>query len=161
MIYFLPTLTFKRIIFIIAILGIMQSCQQKENFDSNCLEIALPDTLRFNVVDKNTGEDLFFSNSPEYTTDQIHFTTPNATFNIKPRAVTSSNLGKHFLMTVGTGNDSGIIKSYISNNLVHTLQYNVKKHENNGCPRYLFDKIIINNEQTEQNVQGRVLQLKK
>ena len=147
------------LIFTTAIFSILQSCVKKD-ISSNCLAILAPDTLRFNVVDKNTGMDLFFSNSPIYTTDQIYLTVQDVKFDLTPKIETSAKLGKHFIV-VATGNASGTIKLYIANNLEHTLQYTLKKDETYDCPKYLFDKVVINGTQTEQNLNGRVILLKK
>ncbi|MGC4235729.1 MAG: hypothetical protein QM594_22330 [Niabella sp.] len=153
--------TFKFIALCTVILSVFQSCEKRNATGANCLAFIKPDTLRFNVVDKNTGENLFFSSTPSYTADQIYFIIDNMAAHLKPKAEASTKLGKHFMIAVGAWEKSGIIKGFIDDKLEYTINYSMKKDKSSECPAYVFDKITINGNQQEENIKDRVILLKK
>ena len=146
------------VILVITSLFMVSSCT-KEKKDKPCLAIFAPDLLQFNIVDKNTGADLLFSGTPTYTVDQIYFTINGNINKQKPRVETSTTLGKYLTLPAGAG-PTGTIKIYISDELKFTVDYTLKKDENNYCSADIFDKLTINGTQQELNVRGRIVQLK-
>ncbi|GAB3422568.1 hypothetical protein [Niabella aquatica] len=154
------TTIFKTITLCTAFLFILRSCK-KANTGENCLPFIKADTLRFNVVDKNSGENLFFPNTPHYTSDQILFLIDDMTVPVKTNIETSSSGQKNFLIAIGSGQKSGIIKGYIDGMMEYTIDYLMKQDRTSGCPAYIFDKIIVNGNQQEHNLKGRVIVLKK
>ncbi len=155
------SVTFKFIALCTVFLPVCQSCEKRNATDANCLAFIKADTLRFNVMDKNTGENLFFSSTPGYTTDQIYFIIDDMAAHLKPKVEVSTGLGKHFMIAVGTGNKSGIIKGFIDDKPEYTIHYLMKEDKSSECPMYVFDKITINGNQQEKNIKGSVILLKK
>ncbi|RDC55855.1 hypothetical protein DU508_16480 [Pedobacter chinensis] len=145
---------------IISVLMVIQSCNKKGAENANCLPAIIPDSLRFNIVDKNTGEDLFFSNTPVYTTNQIHFLIDDMATNISPVVKTSVSLGKHFLIRFGGYNKTGSLKTYIAGKLQYNIEYTMREDKTTGCLRIVLDKIKVNGGQVETNLKDRVVLLK-
>jgi hypothetical protein len=146
------------VILVITSLFMVSSCTKEER-DGPCLAIFAPDLLQFNIVDKNTGADLLFSGTPTYTVDQIYFTINGNINKQKPRVETSATLSKYLTLPAGAG-PTGTIKLYLADELKFTIDYTLKKNENSNCSPDLFDKLTINGTQMEQNVHGRIVQLK-
>jgi hypothetical protein len=152
---------FKRILFVLSIVIIVQSCEKGNTENSNCLAIVVPDILRLNVVNKNTGEDLFFSPSPVYTTNQIHFVIDDMQANVSPKIEASATLGKHFSIEIGGGSKAGYIRAYLADKLAYTIQYTMKEVRTSNCPKYVLDKVIVDGNQVEENINSRVILLKQ
>lgn len=155
----IPFLRFSPLILFIATLFLVPSCTKKEIENPACLAIFVPDYFQFTIVDKNTGADLFFSSTPSYTVDQIYFTVEGNTGKPKPKVETSVTLGKHFSIP-GNGGRTGTIKVYVADELKFTIDYTMKRENNTNCSRDIFDKLTINSNQKEENIQGRVVKLK-
>lgn len=119
--------TFKIIALCTVILSVFQSCEKRNATGENCLGFIKPDTFRFNVVDKNTGENLFFSSTPSYTADQIYFIIDDRATHLKPKVEASTELGKHFMIAVGVWDKSGIIKGFINDKAEYTINYLTKE----------------------------------
>lgn len=154
-------LNFKSILLLMAVLPMMQSCDKKGSEGMACPAGLIAEPFRFIIVDKSTGENLFFSNTPLYTTDQISYANSYAALFFKPRVETSAILGKHFSILVGSGTENtDILKIHIADKLAYTIEYTSKLGKSSGCPISFIDKIIINGNQKEENIRGKVILLK-
>ncbi len=157
----LSIIGFKNILFVLSFVLIVQSCEKGNTENSNCLAIIVPETLRFNIVNENTGENLFFSTSPMYATSQLHFVIDDMQVNVSPKIETSATLGKHFTIGIGGLNKAGILKAYLADKLAYTIQYTMKEVKISGCPRYILDNIVIDGTQVEANISGRIILFKR
>lgn len=86
------------------LLLILISCSKKEK--SNCLlvpvALILP-SFNFQVIDKNTGTDLFFSPSPAYSLNDIKIVFKNhdnKLDSISPPLNTNNGTGSHFMYII-------------------------------------------------------------
>lgn len=154
-------LNFKSILLLMIVLPMIQSCDKKDSEGKICLAGLIAERFHFNIVDKSTGENLFFSNTPRYTTDQISYANSDAALFFKPAVETSAILGKHFSILVGSGTENtDILKIYIADKLAYTIEYTSKLDKSSGCLLSFVDKITINGNQKEENIRGRVILLK-
>jgi len=151
---------FRNGILLVAIFLFIQSCDKKDVEGENCLTAINTDTLRFNVIDNTTSENLFFSSSPRYSVDQIYVLVDDMPTKVKPYVRTSATLGQHF-MVGHSGTDGGRIRIYIADNLEFNIDFTKKIDRSSGCPQYFFDKVVINGTQQEENIQNRVITLRK
>lgn len=138
-----------------------QSCSKRSTDDSNCVGELPQDTLRFNIVDKTTGQDLFFSEVPAYKTSDLYFVIDDMTANIYPEVSTTAESGRCFLLRLGGGKNGGILKTYIAGKLEFTIDYKRKEYKGGDCQRYMLDKLIVNGLEEQSDVRNRVVVFKK
>ncbi len=135
------------------------SCKKK-SVPANCITAIIPDTLRFHILDIESGTDLFFSAKPFYREDQIYCQIEGVNVPVLPRISTSVQ-GKHFYIAIGAGTATGNIDIYIDQQRAFDLQYSMRRDLQKSCPQYLLDRLLVNHTQLETNVHGRIIPLKK
>lgn len=144
----------------IATLSTISSCSKKDDENKACLAIFMPDKFRFSFINKITGDDLFFSNRPIYTTEQLYAVFDNQTTQLKPKVENLLRPEQHFSLSSETAAKSGTIKLYLDNQLKFTIDYTMKKADPSHCAPYIFDQLLINGTQKEVQLKDRVIQLK-
>ena len=148
--------------FIIAVFTIASTCAfmtscSPSNDEPPCLAVVIPDTLRFNVLDKETKVDLFFSDSPAYDTTEIQLLKKGMDGNLEPahRGIAKDWEDVHFFSIVHP-DDTLFLK--ITDQPLDTIAY-IGKPADTPCPQTILDKVTFNSESPELNAHGRIIPL--
>ncbi len=115
----------RNILFFMPLLLLMASCKKS---NTNCEEAVcpaifiLPPPVKFNVVDKNTDADLFFSSSPQYSLNDliVYVKKNNSDTSHIPFYIDSSSSNKHFITPISNLNATYFIQ--IQNNVNDTIE---------------------------------------
>jgi hypothetical protein len=121
----------------------------KSNSEGPCSMLIKYSSMNFNVVDASTGKDLFFSDNPKYTVDQIgFFKTKDKLFKEgwKPQVI-GSGIQRYFTVTIGAeSKDTLLMKLPISggNEAVDVFSFTLKPSKE-PCEAAVLDKAKLNN----------------
>ena len=106
--------------------------------------------VNFKVVDASTGKDLFFSDNPKYTPDQIGFFKTKDKLFKEPKKPEVIGLGtqRYFKMQIDNiaSKDTLLMKLPVSggNETADVFSYTIMR-SNEPCPSSIFDKAKLNN----------------
>ncbi|WP_342331684.1 hypothetical protein [Pedobacter sp. FW305-3-2-15-E-R2A2] len=131
---------------LIVVLG--SACTKSDPVTYCSMQIKYSD-MNFNVVDASTGKDLFFSDNPRYTVDQIaFFKTKDKLFKEgwKPQVI-GSGAQRYFTVTIGAESvDTLLMKLPISggNEAVDVFSFTLKPSKE-PCEAAVLDKAKLNN----------------
>jgi hypothetical protein len=134
----------------------MISCSPS-NDEPPCLAVVTPDTLRFNVFDKETKVDLFFSDSPAYDTTEVQLLKKGVDGALEPahKGIAKGWEDVHFFSTVYP-DDTLFLK--IADQPLDTIAF-IGKPADTPCPQTILDKVTFNSEAPELNAHGRIIPL--
>lgn len=130
-------------------------CSEKNNEINPCTyEMKYP-SVDFKVVNAQTGEDLFFSNTPKYTTSQICFFQTKDKLRkdtIRPEVI-GSGASRYFKMrlTNPIQKDTLIFKVPIANNTSEDLFIYSTKNGSDFCLSPVLNKAYLNNTELNTN----------
>jgi hypothetical protein len=108
--------------------------------------------LPFNVVDSNTGQDLYFSSAPKYqTSNLIFFSKKDKTRKdtIRP-VVTGTGTSRYFMVPVNNTVTQDTLLMKLASNPDDVIAYTIKKG-GDTCPTYVLDKVFFNGTQLNSN----------
>ena len=136
--------------FFIALLVVVigSGCRKSDPITFCSLEMKYS-SMNFNVVDASTGKDLFFSDNPKYTVDQIgFFKTKDKLFKEgwKPQVI-GSGIQRYFTVIIGAESiDTLLMKLPISggNEAVDVFSFTLKPSKE-PCAAAVLDKAKLNN----------------
>lgn len=125
------------------------SCEKSNSLDNlgtyGCLTVIAPAYLKFNVVDKNSGQDLFFSAAPKYQITKLFlFKKSDKTRKdtIRPDVI-GSGTTRYFKLSVNNGVKRDTLVFKIANNpddeLINTFKLSADR-----CPQYVLDNVYFN-----------------
>lgn len=139
--------------------GLLQvSCDKAEPEQGNCFAIVVPDTLRFNVFDKNTKEKLFLSESPKYDLGQLRlFSKSTGEDGLREIEYLVSDEQDYLYTYVTAGSSDNIIYLQIGEQPMDEISFTFKLVKQNGCSYHFLDQVTFNNEASEKNAHGRVV----
>lgn len=140
------------------------SCRKNNNEIIACTyEMKYP-SINFKVVNAQTGEDLFFSNTPKYTTSQICFFKTSDKLRkdtIKPH-VNGSGISRFFSMTLNypAQKDTLILKMpATAENLNEDLFIYTVKNGNDFCLSPILNKGYLNNTELKFNADKLIFKM--
>lgn len=136
--------------FFIALLVVVigSGCRKSDPITFCSLEMKYS-SMNFNVVDASTGKDLFFSDNPKYSVDQIgFFKTKDKLFKEgwKPQVI-GSGIQRYFTVVIGAESiDTLLMKLPISggNEAVDVFSFTLKPSKE-PCAAAVLDKAKLNN----------------
>ncbi|WP_316743323.1 hypothetical protein [Pedobacter antarcticus] len=150
-----------KVIFLSFILVVFFAGCSKENDLVYCTAEWKPAFAEFNVVDKQTGEDLFFVDTPRYNTSQIVFFKTSDKLQkdtIRPAIEGSGKTGFFKLALINTVERDTLIMKLPAKGPAQSTDlyiYTIKK-TGGDCPQSLLDRSFINGiEITPEN--GRLI----
>lgn len=135
--------------FIAVLIVVVGSACTKSDPVTYCSMLIKYSDMNFNVVDASTGKDLFFSDNPKYTPDQISFFKKNDKLfkdGWKPQIV-GSGAQRYFTVTIGAESiDTLLMKLPISggNEAVDVFSFTLKPSKV-PCEAAILDKAKLNN----------------
>jgi hypothetical protein len=135
------------------------SCE-KDRRMIGCTAQYIAPTLRFQVIDKNDGTDLFFAAAPKFSTSDIkvHFkNSQNKLDSLAPQVETVNN-NKVFVYAQQRANLNDTCYLKIKGLKTDTLIYSIKLTE--PCSRPVINKVSINGS-VSNLADGAILQVKK
>lgn len=136
-------------VFIAVLIAVFAAGCTKSNTEGPCSMLIKYSSMNFNVVDASTGKDLFFSDNPKYTMDQIaFFKTKDKLFKEgwKPQVI-GSGIQRYFTVTIGAeSKDTLLMKLPISggNEAVDVFSFTLKPSKE-PCEAAVLDKAKLNN----------------
>jgi hypothetical protein len=137
--------------FFIALLVVLlgSACTKSEPGIIACTLEFRQANMNFNVVDASTGKDLFFSDNPKYTVDQIGFFKTKDKLFKEPRKpqVIGSGTQRYFRMYIDNfaPKDTLLMKLPIpgGNETADVFSYTIKTSKE-PCPSSVLDKAKLN-----------------
>ena len=135
------------------------TCTEENDKEPDCLPAFNSDVLMFRVIDKNTGEDLFFGEEPYYSVDDLHVLRQNFSDPSRLDTVSKSQKEGHFHVVMAMGLETMYLS--IADTPLDTLIYTVKPANMRGCPTVILDGLVFNHSQVEENIHGRGVTLRK
>jgi len=132
------------------------SCSKNSEPPAYCLAIVVPDTLRFNILSKESKTDLFFSTDAVYDTSEIELFRKEVNGNLQKvqLAVEKNWEDLHFYTIV---HSSEIIFLKIGNQPLDTIAVTVAVDPTKPCPQQKLEQVKFNSEAPEQNAHGRIV----
>lgn len=154
------------ILFGLLLFLIFQSCEKKLNGGVTCLAYMVADTLRFNIIDKNSNSDLFFSDNPAYSIEDIKVLKKNSINKFDTLALQVSSAGslKYFGVQISAPYPQGeILYLKIADAALDTLSYTTVRDASSslGCPRYILNTLKYNGSLIGENVHNKIISLKR
>ncbi|MBK1439812.1 hypothetical protein JHJ32_07445 [Parapedobacter sp. ISTM3] len=137
----------KGLLLVIGLGILVASCSKEEK--QPCLAVINPDTLRFNVLNKQTNSDLFFSDSPLYDTTELKLYQKDNEGNLKDfngLGVAKDSEVVHFFSLVYPS-DTLFIK--IADQPLDTIAF-TGKAVSSPCPQTILDEVAFNSETPEK-----------
>lgn len=147
------------LLLLVCVSFIFSAYSKEDDKEPNCLPVIYPDILTFRVVDKNTGEDLFFGEEPPYSVDDLHVLRQNFNDHTRLDTVRISQKEGYFHVPMVLGQNTKYLS--IADTPLDTLTYTVKPANLTGCPTVILDGLIFNHSQIEENIHGREVTLRK
>ena len=143
---------------IVSIGMLLVSCDKAGQERGNCLAVVVPDTLRFNVYDKDTKENLFLSDNPKYDLEQLQlFAKMPGREELEAIEYLISDDQSHLCTYVTAGSANNIIFLQIEEQEMDEITYTFKRVDRLGCPYYMLDQVTFNDETAEKKAHGRVI----
>jgi|GEM_PF-2997051 len=122
-----------------------------------CLGVVYPINFRFLIVDKNTGQDIFFSQGAKYNAEDLIVTEAGLTF--RPKVITNST-GKYLLID---WSDTKPFKRSLSLELHNEFKVNLTvtavQDESTRCLFFVVSEVTYNNI-TVNGLQDKILKIK-
>lgn len=129
------------------------SCNKNTSKEIVGCDLALsPLILPFNVLDVNSGQDLFFSTSPRYETNAIYFFSirdKTRKDTIRP-AITGTATNRIFTVQINNTAIKDTLLMKVATNPDDIIIYEVKKGDG-PCGGLAFDKVYFNGTQLTAN----------
>lgn len=130
----------------IAMFVLLLSCTKKSE-KPNCLAIISPLKLNFNLIDKDTKKDLFFSETPKYQINEIAIYKSSDTEKKNPLKVNVETIqgNKNFYIILAdfTLNQKSSLLFIVGSTNSDKVEYSVKKTDD-VCPDYKIIEINFN-----------------
>lgn len=138
------------------------SCTKKNNQIIACTNEMKYASVNFKVVSIQTGEDLFFSNTPKYTTSQICFFKTKDKLRkdtIRPEII-GSGTSRYFNMRLSNPiqKDTLIVKIPSNNSSEDLFIYSIK-NGSDACLSPILNKAYLNNTELTVNADKLILKM--
>lgn len=145
---------------------IFQSCEKKLDGGVACLAYMVADTLRFNIIDKDNNSDLFFSDNPVYSIQDVKLLTKNSVNQFDTLALQVSSAGslKYFLAHISAPVPQGeTLYLKIADTSLDSLSYTTVKYPSSspGCPRYILNALKYNGSLIGKKIHNKVISIKR
>lgn len=134
-----------RLLLLAVIITLLFSCSKNGKDSVNCTLQLNPIKINFNVLDKTTNEDLYFSSNPRFQTKDLYLFNKKDVARkdtIRP-AITGSGTTRSFQYIVDYSSlqDTLILRTddLSDNTLIYTIQ-----KTNGDCPNYKLINVIFN-----------------
>ena len=135
------------------------SCSKNNGSPIMCTDILILDELRFVVLDKETGEDVFFSNEAIYDTNELILFRRGAEGKLEEAYLRKDDEGEDIYFYTPASSGSDTIFMQIADQPLDTIAYSVIPEPEVDCPQPILDEVRFNNETPEENAHGRIVPL--
>jgi|GEM_PF-978658 hypothetical protein len=154
------TNTLSKAFCLVAAIGmLMASCSKNDSdvADVDCLAHLNPDTLRFVVLDKESGADLFFSDSPVYDTTELKLFRKGAGRALEPahQGIAENRGNIHFFSYVYPADT---LFMQIADQPLDTIAF-TGQVAYRPCPQSLLVAVTFNSEAPQKEAHGRIVPL--
>lgn len=127
------------------LLSAITSCSKNNTETKNCTLQLNPININFNVVDKNTNQDLYFSSNPRFQTKDLYFfrkTDVARKDTIRP-TITGTGVERSFQYTFQYTSFQDSVILHTGNLSDNTISYAVKKTDD-VCTQYKVSTVSSN-----------------
>ena len=138
-------------IFFVAIIA----CTKTSDNNIICTQSIAPSFVNLKVIEKTTGEDVFFSSAPTLQLKELYFFKIRDNLRkdtIRPE-VEGAGQSRYFKLRVDNTKQQDTLIIRIGNNPEAHFRYLIKKSEE-VCPTYVVDKLYFKEEEV-QSVDGK------
>jgi len=154
--------TFAYLQIVFALLFCLISCSKKTSVQGCTAQYVAP-TIKFILVDKTNGNDLFFSASPNYSINELKMrfkNQANKLDSITPAIEVSGNNTKHFVYSVPALRSSDTCYVQIKGLISNSIYYVISK-DSSPCQTPFVSMVKVDNENIINYKTNDVITIKK